>query len=88
MIRGKNTHFDGEIVDAFLKVPTDFIMNVFLVDVKMALTEADTEILHKYNLLDIYNLIISKDANDYAEEEKTFIETFAKYYEGRSEEEV
>ena len=85
LIKGKGTHFDSKIVDAFLSIPADYIMNVFLVDVKMTLTDEDKKILHQHALINIYNLLAEKEEKDYTGDEKKFIEVFAKYYEGRSE---
>lgn len=86
LIQGKNGHFDANIVDAFLSIQTDLIMKVFLIDTQMEMESSDKQILNKFKLIDLYNLITSKDLDNYTQEEKTFVDIFAKYYEGRCEE--
>ena len=78
LIRGKETHFDKKIVDAFLSVPLNLIVNVFLVESSSALDEHDEAFLNEFKFIDLYNAI-KKDTRS-AKEEK-LIETFLKYYE-------
>ena len=75
LLSGKNKHFDSKLTDAFLAIPLDKIVRVFLTENHHSLKDEDTKILHKYNLLDIYNFISNG-------ENSSIIELFNFYYMG------
>lgn len=75
---GKNKHFDGQLVDAFLNISLDKIVKVFLTENHHTLKKEDEKILRKYNLNDIYSAV-----NSDAEKEQNIVELFNYYYSGR-----
>ena len=79
LISGKNKHFDGNLVDTFLKIPVDKIILVFLTENQHIFKNEDKEILSHYNLFDIYNFIITENSTD---EQKHIAELFNFYYSG------
>lgn len=83
LINDSDKHFDKKIVDAFLTVSTDKIMEVFLADTETKPSEGEKNILSKYNLLDIYTLITKKEQDNRVDSENKFMETFLRYYEER-----
>lgn len=79
LLSGKNKHFDGNLVDEFLKISVDKIVRVFLTENHHCLTDEDCETLSHYNLLDIYNFIINENVSD---ENRHIAELFNFYYSG------
>jgi len=77
LLEGKNKHFDGSLVDAFLRIPTDKIIRVFLTENPHQFKREDVEILSRYNLKDIYNFITDDNSPD-----KNIAELFNFYYSG------
>ena len=75
LLSGKDKHFDGQLVDAFLNIPADKIINVFLTENNSQIKPDDVEILSKYNLKNIYDLI---DNN----EDDNIVKLFNFYYMG------
>ena len=82
LISGKNKHFDGNLVDAFLKISLDKIVRVFLTENHHSLTDDDAKTLSMYNLLDIYNFITGENVSD---ENRHIAELFNFYYSGNVE---
>ena len=75
LINDSGTHFDKNIVDVFLSISLDKLVNVFLTESHIVFKDEDKEILSHYNLLDIYNFINSgSNAN--------IVELFNHYYSG------
>ena len=79
LLEGKNKHFDGNLVDVFLKIPADKIIKVFLTENHHCFKEEDQETLSHYNLLDIHDFIINENADD---NQKHIAELFNFYYSG------
>lgn len=79
LISGKNRHFDGKLVDTFLSISADKIINVFLTENHHRFKEEDREILSHYNLKDIHDFIMNENAT---EEQKNIKELFNFYYSG------
>ncbi len=79
LLEGKNKHFDGNLVDVFLKIPADKIIKVFLTENHHCFKEEDQEILSRYNLKDIYDFITNENADD---NQKHIAELFNFYYSG------
>lgn len=75
MINDSGSHFDKNIVDVFLTISLDKIVEVFLTESHIEFNDDDRNLLSKYNLLDIYNFINS-------ESEKNIVDLFNYYYEG------
>ncbi len=75
LIGDSGTHFDKNIVDRFLSIPLDKIVEVFLTENHLVLTDDDRIILNKHNLREL------KDAID-SELNEDFVTKFNKYYTG------
>lgn len=83
LIKDSDKHFDKKIVDIFLSLTTDKIMEVFLADASIELSESDRLTLLKYKLIDIFTLLNSNIDYTYTPDESRFIDTFLRYYEER-----
>ena len=57
LIKDSGRHFDKNIVDVFLQVPLDKIVEVFLTENLNILQDNDREVLKQHNLLDIMNAV-------------------------------
>lgn len=77
---GKNKHFDGKLVEAFLSIPVDKIIRIFLTENHNEFKDEDAKILNKYNLNDIYSFIIDENSD-----KKNIAELFNYYYAGNRE---
>jgi HD-GYP domain-containing protein (c-di-GMP phosphodiesterase class II) len=75
MINDSGSHFDKNIVDVFLSISLDKVIDVFLTESHITFDENDRNLLSKYNLFDIYNYINS-------DTEKEIVLLFNRYYEG------
>ena len=81
LIQGMNAHFDKLVVDAFLSLGCDKIIDVFLTEYDNILTTDHRVVLSRYSMLDLYNLIISEEKG---ENELGFINLFESYYINKS----
>ncbi len=79
LIKDSGTHFDKEMVDTFLSIETDKIINVMITDNKK-LEENDRIVLSNYTLLNLHSLIVNHNEREHTSEEDRFISTFLKYY--------
>ena len=80
LLKGAGSHFDKNLVEVFLTIPTDKIVNVFLTESHLKFKPKDSKTLNKYNLLDIYNLSTKENPT---EDEKNIVSLFNNYYEGK-----
>ncbi len=78
ILNGKNTHFDENIVNAFMNISVYDILNVILSNSDFS-PENDEILLREFNLSELYGILI-KDRKVITEEELRLIETFDKYY--------
>ena len=81
LLKDSGTHFDKNIVDVFLQIPTEKIVRVFLTENHNDLKPEDADILSKYNLRDIYNFTNDENAS---QEQKNIVELFNRYYSGKT----
>ena len=79
LLSGKNKHFDGNLVDAFLRISVDKIIRVFLTENHNSFKDEDCETLSHYNLLNIHDYIVDENASD---EQKHIADLFNFYYSG------
>ena len=79
LLSGKNKHFDGNLVDAFLRISVDKIIRVFLTENHNSFKDEDCETLSHYNLLNIHDYIVDENASD---EQKHIADLFNLYYSG------
>lgn len=82
LISGKDKHFDGKLVDEFLKISADKIVKVFLTENHNSLNTKDKKILSKYTLKDIYDIIINDNSDN-----KAVSDLFNFYYSGKKADE-
>ena len=75
LINDSGSHFDKSIVDVFLSISLDKVIDVFLTESHLAFRNEAREFLSQYNLLDIYNFI----NND---TDKNVVDLFNHYYAG------
>ncbi len=87
LINDSVTHFDKKIVDSFLSVSTDKIIQVFLTENDLSLKEDHQKILEKYSMLDLHKFLTGKTPEELTEVEKNFIDLFEFYYMAKSNKE-
>lgn len=87
LLRDSGTHFDKAIVDCFLSISTDKMVGVFLSENNLVLDDSHRQILSKYSMMDLYNLMMQKPREEFSEEEKEFVNLFEFYYMSKSKEE-
>ncbi|MCQ2754169.1 MAG: HD domain-containing protein [bacterium] len=75
IMQGSGTHFDPLVVEKFLAIKLDKIVQGFLFENQLVLTDEDNETLGKYNLLDLYYSIVNNCSNK-------LLSVFNKYYVG------
>ena len=78
IVEGKNTHFDENIVNAFMNINVYDILNVILSNSQNNL-KTDEILLKQFNLGELYDILL-KDREVISENELRLIETFNKYY--------
>lgn len=75
LIGDSGTHFDKSIVDKFLEISLNNIVEVFLTENHLILKDNDREFLKQYNLRDLYNSI-NENTNE------NLVSIFNMYYTG------
>lgn len=78
---GAGSHFDPKIVDAFMGIRCDKMVDVFLTEYNSSLKEEHREILSKYTINDIYTTLSAAETNS---EQQSFINLFNEYYTNKS----
>jgi len=79
LMKGSGSHFDKNLVDAFLSIPVNKIVKVFLSESHGKISPKDEEILKHYDLLGIYRCVTEENKT---EEQQKIVELFNKYYTG------
>ena len=79
LLSGKDKHFDGNLVDTFLKISVDKIIRVFLTENHNCFKDEDCELLSHYNLLNIRDFIVGENVTD---EQRHVADLFNFYYSG------
>ena len=77
LTQGVDTHFDKKVVDMFLSLTCDKIINVLTCDYNIEISQNDKLLLKKYKFCDLY-AILRKSQREIQEE--TLIQVFNKYY--------
>ena len=77
LIEGANTHFDKKIVDVFLSIRCDKIINVLTCDSNIEISQNDRLLLEKYKFSDLYAILLKQECEI---QEETLIQVFNKYY--------
>lgn len=86
LLKDSGTHFDKKIVDCFLSIPSDRVVQVFLTENKLILDNSHKKILEEYTMMDLYNFSALKQPEELSGEEKMFVELFNMYYTAKSNE--
>ena len=79
LLKGKDSHFEGRLVDEFLAISVPKIIKVFLSESLGKMKIEDEKLLRQYNLLDIYRIGTSENQTD---NEKYVYDLFNRYYTG------
>ena len=77
ILDGKNKHFDGKIVDAFLSIPCDIIMDVLISEFNTVLKDKDRKILSTINLNQFVDILSNEKPSS---KEQKIINVFNSYY--------
>lgn len=77
MIDGKNKHFDGKIVDAFLSLPCDVVTEVLISEYEMLLKEKDKKVLSAINMKQFAEIL---KKTSLTQKEKKIVDVFNSYY--------
>ena len=83
LLEGSNKHFDKNIVDTFLGISADKIIDVFVTESDLNPSDIDRAILSRYKLRDIFTLRTQETEIAPQADEAKFIEAFLRYYEER-----
>ncbi len=78
---GAGSHFDPKIVDAFMCIHCDKMVDVFLTEYNSSLKEEHREILSEYTINNLYNALNAEETNP---EQQNFINLFNEYYTNKS----
>jgi len=84
LLKDSGTHFDKSIVECFLSISTDKLVEVFLTESKLILEPVHKEFLKQYSMMDLYNLGTQKAPEELASNEKAFVKLFDFYYTAKS----
>ncbi|HNW25686.1 MAG TPA: GAF domain-containing protein [Candidatus Gastranaerophilaceae bacterium] len=84
LLKDSGTHFDSQIIQCFLSIPTNKIVEVFMTENHLTFEEEHKKILEKYSMMDLYNLSTQKQPEELSEDEKIFIDLFNFYYTAKS----
>lgn len=77
ILEGIDKHFDKNIVETFVNIETNKILEVMNVD---KINEVDTVTLSKYRLIDLYKICKNAEERALTTEEEKFLTLFNQYY--------
>jgi len=77
LLKGKGSHFEPVLVDKFLAIPVNKLVNVFLSESHGKISKEDDTLLARYNLLDIQKFGTDENASD---GDKMIFDLFNRYY--------
>lgn len=80
--KGAGAHFDPNIVNYFLSIPCDKMVDVFLTEYNSLLKEEHRQILDSYTMKNLYDMLTYNE--ELTENQKYFIELFNLYYTNKS----
>lgn len=83
MMDGKNKHFDGKIVDAFLSVSCDVITDILISDYHLQIKEKDRKLLASVTLKQLGEFLRKENPSP---DEEEIINVFNSYYVRQQEE--
>lgn len=77
LVSGSGTHFDKKIVDVFLSITCDKILDVLLLDSPKEMSQKDRALLSGFRLGDLY---CAQNSEENTPQTKAFVEKFQEYY--------
>jgi len=77
LLKGKGSHFEPVLVDKFLAIPVNKLVNIFLSESHGKISKEDDTLLARYNLLDIQKFGTDENASD---GDKMIFDLFNRYY--------
>ncbi|RAI15630.1 MAG: hypothetical protein DKM22_03335 [Candidatus Melainabacteria bacterium] len=83
-VKDNNSHFDKSIVEKFLDISSDKIVEVFLTENHLELKQEDKRILEKYNMRNLYEILEKENPS---KEEQNFADIFQFYYTAKTKDE-
>lgn len=84
LLKSCGNHFDCKMVDYFLSIPADKIIEVFLTENNLILEAGHQKILAKYCMLDLYKFLTKPEQEKLTAKEKNFTDLFQFYYMAKS----
>ncbi len=85
LIDGAGSHFDNMLIDTFLSISLEKIVNVFLTEFDTKLSEDDEKLLGQYTILNLYDIIQKQEkGTDISGHEQDLLTIFDKYYTNKS----
>lgn len=84
LIKDSGSHFDKNMVDAFLNASCDKIVKVFLTENNLFFEKEHQRILEKYSMANLHGFLNQNPSENQTEEEKSFIDLFQFYYTAKS----
>lgn len=87
LLKDSGTHFDANIVNCFLSIPSDKIIEVFLTENQLILEDEHRHLLQKHSMLDLYGFLTQNPEQNLIEDDKIFTELFQFYYTAKSNKE-
>ena len=88
LLKSCGNHFDCGIVDCFLSISADKIIEVFLTENNLVLEKEHRKLLEQYCMKDLYKFLTQDEQETLADKEKTFTELFQCYYMAKSSREA
>lgn len=86
LLKSSGNHFDPQIVDCFLSISADKIVEVFLTESELHFDDQHEKLLQRYCMNDLYKFL-TQEEQSLTQEEKTFTELFQFYYMAKSDKE-
>lgn len=80
--KGAGAHFDPNIVNYFLSIPCDKMVDVFLTEYNSLLKEEHRQILDSYTMKNLYDMLTKEEPLE--DNQNYFIELFNLYYTNKS----
>lgn len=87
LLKDSGSHFDKKIVDCFISISTDKVIQVFLTENHLVLDKNHQKILKKYSMMNLYEFLTQKQSEELSGDEKVFVDIFQFYYTAKSNEE-
>ncbi|MGN0018278.1 MAG: HD domain-containing phosphohydrolase [Candidatus Gastranaerophilaceae bacterium] len=81
LLNDSGTHFDGAVVDVFMNLRCNDIIEVFLTENHLNINDADSKFLSLYTMKNLYD-ILNLDPDTLDNTQQNFVSMFNRYYYG------